>query len=224
MSNIFFAILCAIAVLLLITVAFLNFDVFSNIVNSPSYALGVSTAAKQAHTYFLISFIIILIAIIVFIMGIAIVGYGKITKHGKDGKNMSIENLKKEAKKLIAKIKYGKSTASDVAKLEGDEVLIKKSSSEDGKFTIVLFIIALLSLITLVLTCVGQYYLGQAKSAQNDSFITKAYNEAWFSIGLSLLALIIVLTVVGIKIKSYVSESEVVKSAKNALLSAKAKF
>lgn len=213
--------MCAISVLLLITVAFLNFDVFNNIVNSPSYALGVNAFAKQAHTYFLISFIIILIAIIIFIMGLAIVGYGKITniKHNKDGKKYSTESLMKEAKKLISKIKYGKSTKEEKEKLEADEIIIKQNSGEDRKFTVVLFIVALLSLVTLILTSIGQYYLGQAKSSQSDDFLKKASNEAWFAIGLSLVALIIVLTVVGIKIKSYVSETEIIKSAKNALKS-----
>lgn len=221
MGNVFFSILCAIAILILIAVAILNFDIFTSIVNSASYS--TNNASKTAHTYFLISFVIIILSIIIFVLGIAIIGYEKIShlKLGNNGKKFNVDELMSQAKKLIYKIKNGSGTSEDIGDLKRDEAIIKTSSSDELKFTIVLFIIAMLSLVTLILTCIGQYYLGQAKSSQNDSFLSKAYNEAWFSIGLSLLSLIIVLIVVGIKIKTYASESKLVKSAMNTLKSIK---
>jgi len=224
MGTVLFAIMCAISVLILIAVAFLNFDIFNGIVNSPSYSAGNTTgnnnSTKQAHTYFLISFVILIIAIIIFIMGMAIVGYDKITniKHGTGGKKFSTEELMKQAKKIISKIKNGSSTKAEVKTLKENENIIKKNSGSEIKFTLVLFVISLLSLIVLVLNSIGQYYLGLSKSSQSgDTYLTKASTEAWISIGLSLLSLIIVLTVVGIKIKIYTTELSIVKGAKKAL-------
>ena len=213
LESLILGILCGISILILMGVSILTFDIFSQITNSPSYA--GNTDIKKAHTYFLTSFVILSISIIVFVMGVVIVGYGKI-KHGSGGKKYNKEEIIKEMKSTLNKIVKGKANKDQVEELKNDEEIIKSTRGGDVVFTFILFAIALLSLISLVLTSIGQTHLNKGKSASNisgnpDNYLTKATKQGWYVIGLSLLSLCIIILIVGIKISTYIQDKKILK-------------
>ena len=219
-----FGLLCGIAILFIITCAVLSFDIFSNISNSSTY--NSTNSAKTAHTYFLAAFVIISITLVIFIIGISIAGFEKIHHKSKDDTKLSRTDFMAEIKKYMKEIRSGKKSDYKIEKyeLDKDVRIIQSYSKEDKRFTILLFIVGLLSLVTLVLTSIGQYYLGVAKSASAstnsnvpDPFLSKASTEGWFAIALSLVSFCIVLAIVGTKIKMYSNEKKLVSSAEKVL-------
>lgn len=215
-EAIILGICCGITILILIAIAFLTFNIFTQVTNSATYA--TNSDVKKAHTYYLASFVILAISIVVFVMGVVIVGYGKI-KHGKGGKKYDKAAIIKEMKNILGKFNKGKASHDEIEELKKDEEIVRSSSGGDKIFTMILFGIALLSLVSLVLTSIGQSYLGKGKSASNtsgtpDSYLSKAMTQGWFAIGLSLLSLCIIITIAGIKISSFMADKKIVKEAK----------
>lgn len=223
MNAIVFGLLCAITIIFMIVIGFLSFDVFSNIANSILYISN--TEAKRAHTYFMVSFILIAITIIVFIIGISVIGIEKII-YDKKGKKRSKEEIMNEIQRLSLEIKtkgnkmFRKSSSEDVEKeqIKLDKEIIKGYGDRDKIFTFILIVLGMLSLVVLILISIGQYNLGKAKSASStggtvDSFLSKASVEGWFAIGFAIAILIMIIVIIILKARAYFNERNIVKQA-----------
>ena len=219
LESLILGIICGLTIIILIVISFLTFNIFTTITNSSIYTSN--SDVKKAHMYFLISFVILAISIIVFIMAVVIVGYGKI-KHGKGGTKYNRKEIIKELKEFAEKVKSGKAKKSDIKEAEIDEEILRSTSSGERIFTLILFGIAFLSLVSLVLLSIGQSYLGKGKSASSkngtaDSNLTKASTSAWYAIGLSLLSLCIIIVIIGIKISSYLQDRKAIKETEQVI-------